>query len=97
MLKELTISLTNPKAALFWLALMSFMLAPGTPRWYPVAVIIGTTAIALALALYSATAVFFSTPRVMAGYARIKRAADSGLGLLFVGLGAALILSQQAR
>lgn len=85
------IQMTNPKAALHWLSIMSLILRPEAPTWVAVAMIVGTGFIAFTGHL--AWAFLFSTNKVVAFYASFKKVFDTMLGGFFTLLGFGLILS----
>lgn len=87
----LAIQLTNPKAALHWLSIMSLILRPDAPIWVAAAMIIGTGIIAFVG--HISWAVLFSTKGVVGFYQSFKRVIDTALGSFFSVLGFGLILS----
>lgn len=90
-LQGLAIQMTNPKAAMHWLSIMSVILRPEAPVWVAVAMIIGTGVIAFGGHL--AWAILFSTDRVVGFYQKFKRTFDAVIGGFFTALGVGLILS----
>jgi len=87
----LAIQMTNPKAALHWLSIMSLVLRPEAPIWVAIAIIIGTGIISFTGHL--SWAVLFSTNHVVSFYRSFKRIFDTALGAFFGALGLGLILS----
>jgi len=80
-LRGLAIQITNPKAALHWIAIVGIGLGPGAPLWVGVALIVSATA--MSLAGHLAYALTFSTRPAVAFYARARRWIEAGLGLFF--------------
>jgi hypothetical protein len=64
--------MTNPKAVLAWIAIMSLGLRHDAPLWVVGAIVIGTSA--LSLAIHYLYAVAFSTPTMVRLYGRARRA-----------------------
>lgn len=84
----LFIMLTNPKAILTWLALVSIVGMPGAPLWVSAAMIGGVTMIS-ALG-HVAWATLFSTAPVIALFGRAERLIGAVLGIAFGALGGKL-------
>lgn len=80
-LRGLLVHLTNPKAALAWIAILAIGAPPGAPAWTFAAILAGTAA--FALAFYTGVAVLVSTPRAASGYARARRWLDAALAGIF--------------
>jgi amino acid exporter len=59
-IRGLIIQMTNPKAALAWIAIMSLGLQAGAPTWVPVSLVAGTSI--LSVIIHCVYAVAFSTP-----------------------------------
>ncbi|OSQ36076.1 LysE family transporter [Thalassospira mesophila] len=87
--RGLIVQAGNPKAALFWLSVMSIVLRPDAPAWVAVAIVAGTTTISFAWHLTLAW--FFSTPAVMRVYRRAQRTIEGVLGAAFLILGGKLL------
>lgn len=79
--RGLLIQMTNPKAALAWIATMSLGLDAGAPLWVGAAIVIGTTLISIAGHLTYAFA--FSTAPMVLAYRRARRFIEAGLGAFF--------------
>lgn len=77
----LAIQMTNPKAALHWIAIVGLGLGPDAPLWAGLTLIAATTA--LSLLGHLAYAITFSTRPVVAFYQRFRRWIDGTLGLFF--------------
>ena len=80
-LQGIAIQLTNPKAALQWIAIVGIGLGNDTPLWVGFALIfIATT---LSLAVHVLYAVTFSTAPVVTAYQHARRWIEGGLGVFF--------------
>jgi len=80
-LRGLMIQMTNPKAALMWIAIVGIGLGPEPPLWVGAALIVSATA--LSLLGHLAYALTFSTAPVVAFYRRARRWIEAGLGAFF--------------
>lgn len=80
-LRGLAIQLSNPKAALTWIAIMSLAVRDGGPVWVGLAAVAGC--LAISLAGHMAYALLFSAPPVGKIYLRVRRWIQGGLGLFF--------------
>lgn len=87
--RGLVIVLTNPKAALMWVAVAAYLAGSAAPPAAYVAVGIGASA--SAFAIYGGYALLFSTRAATRGYARPRRGLDAAFGVVFGGLGARLV------
>jgi threonine/homoserine/homoserine lactone efflux protein len=87
--KGLLIQVTNPKTALFWLSMVSFIIEPETPAVVSLILVVGTTLIALSW--HSVLAVAFAHPAVVRGYLARRRAISFVFGLAFLLLGGRLV------
>jgi len=93
-LKGLTVQMTNPKAALTWVAVMSLAFGDGgdAPVWVGLTVVVASTLISLtAHWLYAAA---FSTPVMVRAYGRARRWIDLALGVFFAAAGIKLLTSR---
>lgn len=75
------IQMTNPKAALTWIAIAALALDASAPAWVALAVVAGTAA--LSASAHLAYACAFSTAPMVAAYARARRWIEAGLGAFF--------------
>ena len=91
-LRGLTVQMTNPKAALTWIAIMSLGLAQSAPTSTAAIIVIGTTI--LSVVGHVVYAVAFSTQRVVAVYGRARRWIDGALGIFFGFAGLKLLTSR---
>ncbi len=75
------IQMTNPKAALAWIAIISLGLAPGAPLWVAGAIVAGTFILSVVIHLLYALA--FSTQTMVRIYGRARRIIQGALGTVF--------------
>ena len=80
-LRGLAIQLTNPKAALHWIAIVGIGLGPDAPTWVGITLIFSATVISAIGHL--AYAITFSTRPVVAFYKRMRRWIEGALGVFF--------------
>ncbi len=83
------IQMTNPKAALAWIAIISLGLQQGAPLWVGAAIVIGT--FIMSLGLHILYAVAFSTNTMVRIYGRARRAIQTTLGAFFAFAGIKLL------
>ncbi|MFD1744676.1 LysE family translocator [Rhizobium helianthi] len=76
------LNITNPKAIMTWIAIISLGLAPDAPIWVVFAVIGGT--MIFAFVFYSSIAFLFSTQKMVNLYAKAGRWIDGFMGLFFI-------------
>jgi amino acid exporter len=91
-IRGLTIQMTNPKAALAWIAIMSLGLQAGAPLGVPVSLVAGTSI--LSVIIHCVYAVTFSTPVMVRFYAKARRSIQATLGALFAFAGLKLLTSR---
>lgn len=87
-----TVMMTNPKAVLAWVAIVSMGLQKDAPLWVAVAIIGGTFALSIAIHLLYALA--FSSAPMIRLYARARRAIEAMLGVFFGVAGVKLLASR---
>lgn len=87
----LLIQMTNPKTALFWLALTSLAIKPHTPQLIIFVMVLGCLVIALAWHIVLALA--FSAESVRQKYISFKSIFSAVFGTLFIGFGLKVIYS----
>lgn len=75
------IQMTNPKAALAWIATISLGLPPHAPSWVFVVIVGGISA--LSVVIHVGYALAFSTPVIVRLYGRARRAIQATLGAFF--------------
>lgn len=86
------IQMTNPKAMIVWVAIISLGLKPGAPFWVGGVIVVGTFALSILVHLLYAVA--FSTPVMVRIYGRARRMIQAGLGVFFTAAGLRLLLSR---
>jgi len=79
--RGLAIQMTNPKAALHWVAIVGIGLGDQAPLWVGIILVVSATAISMIG--HVAYAVTFSTRPVVAFYRRARRWIEGFLGLFF--------------
>lgn len=79
--RGLLIQMTNPKAVLTWIAIMSLAVDPNAPLWVGGAIVAGTSIISIVGHLTYAIA--FSSAPMVATYQRLRRWIEAGLGTFF--------------
>lgn len=88
--RGLGVILTNPKAALMWSAVATYLYGAGLE---PVQVLaFGPLAGCTALLIYGTYAIAFSSQAAIRGYARFSRWFEAAFGLAFTALGGRLVL-----
>lgn len=83
------IQMTNPKAALAWIAIISLGLKAGAPLWVGAVIVLGT--FALSVAIHLTYAVAFSTPVMVRLYGKARRGIQGVLGTFFALAGLRLL------
>lgn len=86
------IMMTNPKAVLAWIAIVSLGVSEGAPFWVPVAIVLGT--FALSVIAHVGYAIGFSVPAVLRLYQRGRRVVQTCFGVFFVYAGGKLLLER---
>lgn len=81
--------LTNPKAALMWAAVASFLFGQGLSAWHVLA--FGPMGALSGLLVYGTYALLFSTGAAMRGYSRFSRWVEGIFAVAFAAMGASLI------
>ena len=89
MLKGYLVQLTNPKAALAWIAIISLGMQNGAPLWVAVTIVLGT--FALSVLVHVLYAIAFSTPVMVRLYSRARRGIQFTLGSFFAFAGIKLL------
>ena len=87
-----TIQMTNPKAALAWIAIISLGLVDNAPLWVGFAVVLGTSV--LSVIIHCVYAVAFSTSVMLRFYSRMRRSIQATLGAFFTFAGVKLLTSR---
>ncbi len=91
-LRGLTIQMTNPKAALAWIAIISLGLQAGAPIWVAATIVVGTAI--FSIVIHCTYAIAFSTPPMVRLYARARRWIQGALGAFFTFAGIKLLSSE---
>ncbi|WP_299726341.1 LysE family translocator [uncultured Tateyamaria sp.] len=86
------IQMTNPKAALAWIAIISLGLQKGAPLWVGAVIVLGT--FALSILIHLLYAVTFSTPVMVRVYGKARRGIQAVLGTFFALAGLRLLTSR---
>lgn len=91
-LRGYIIQMTNPKAALSWIAIISLGLQPGSPLWVAGVIVAGT--FVLSIVIHVLYAIAFSTPLMVSIYAKARRYIQASLGAFFTVAGLKLLSSR---
>jgi amino acid exporter len=75
------VQMTNPKAALAWIAIISLGLKQDAPFWVGLAIVLG--AFVFSIAIHTLYAVAFSTPFMVRIYGKARRYIQATLGAFF--------------
>lgn len=86
------IQMTNPKAALAWIAIISLGVQEGAPYWVGPVIVVGTSI--LSVIIHCVYAVAFSTPVMVRIYSKARRWIQGTLGLFFTFAGIKLLTSR---
>jgi threonine efflux protein len=90
--RGLAIQMTNPKAALAWIAIISLGLQDNAPLWVGFAIVAGTSV--LSIVIHILYAVAFSTAVMVRLYSKARRAIQFTLGAFFTFAGIKLLTSR---
>ena len=91
-LRGLVIQMTNPKAALAWVAIISLGLQAEAPTWVAAVIVAGTTA--LSIVVHAVYALAFSSAPMVRAYGKARRTIQGALGTFFVFAGIKLLTSR---
>ena len=91
-LRGLTIQMTNPKAVLAWIAIISLGLQPGAPFWVAATIVLGAGV--LSAIIHCVYAMAFSSAPMLRAYGRTRRWIQAALGAFFGFAGMKLLLSR---
>jgi amino acid exporter len=91
-LRGLAIQMTNPKAALAWIAIMSLGLHADAPIWVASLIVVGTTILSVIIHMIYALA--FSSRPMIRLYGRARRWIQGALGAFFSFAGLKLLSSR---
>lgn len=90
--RGLVVQMTNPKAALAWIAIIALGLRPDAPLWVAAAIVGGTGF--FSFAVHIAYARLFSSPPAVRFYGRARRMIQGVLGAFFAFAGIKLLTSR---
>ena len=90
--RGILLHLTNPKAVLSWIAIMSLGLRPGAPGSTPWIITAGCAC--LGLVVFVGYALVFSTAPMVRAYQKARRGIEATLALFFGYAGLRLLLSR---
>jgi amino acid exporter len=90
--RGLAIQMTNPKAVLAWIAIVSLGLQENAPMWVGLSIVIGTSV--LSVVIHCCYALLFSTPPMVRLYAKARRWIQAALGAFFAVAGIRLLTSR---
>ena len=88
-LRGLIIQMTNPKAALAWIAIISIGLTQGAPMWVGLTIVVGTSV--LSVVIHLIYAISFSTAVMVRLYGKARRKIQFLLGSFFAFAGIKLL------
>jgi amino acid exporter len=91
-MRGFTIQMTNPKAALAWIAIISLGLQQGAPLWVGFSIVAGTSI--LSVIIHCVYAVAFSTRVMVRAYSRARRWIQGALGAMFAFAGFKMLTSR---
>ena len=91
-LRGYVIQMTNPKAALAWIAIVSLGIGADSPFWVGAVIVAGT--FALSILIHVLYALAFSTPVMVRVYGRARRSIQAFLGTFFAFAGLRLLTSR---
>ncbi|MEL6609683.1 MAG: LysE family transporter [Pseudomonadota bacterium] len=80
-MRGLTVQLSNPKAALYWVAIAAVVTAPATPVWVYACLVAGSAA--LSITAHSLYALGFSTQGAVRAFTRLRRPIQGAIGAFF--------------
>ncbi len=92
MIRGYIIQMTNPKAALAWIAIIALGLQQGAPWWVGAFIVLGT--FVLSILIHVLYAVAFSTTFMVRLYGRARRVIQTTLGTFFAFAGVKLLTSR---
>jgi threonine/homoserine/homoserine lactone efflux protein len=90
--RGLVVQMTNPKAVLAWIAIISLGLQADAPFWVGFVIVAGTSL--LSVVIHCLYAVAFSTALMVGLYGRARRAIQATLGVFFTLAGIRLLTSR---
>ena len=87
--RGLFVQMTNPKAAMAWIAIISLGLQEGAPFWVGAMIVLGTTF--FSITVHCLYAIAFSTPVMVQLYSKARRWIQGVLGAFFAFAGIKLL------
>jgi amino acid exporter len=90
--RGLAINMTNPKALLAWVAIVSLGLQENAPLWVGIAITVGTSV--LSVVFHCLYALAFSTAPMVRFYSRARRWIQAALGGFFAFAGVKLLVGR---
>lgn len=90
-LRGYLLMMTNPKAALAWVAIVSLTTFSSGPLWLSIAAVGGTFSISVVA--HTIFAIAFSSPAFVQQYALYRRGLQKGFAVVYSGLGVKLLSS----
>ena len=91
-LRGLALHLTNPKAVLAWIAIITLGLPAAAPKMVGIAIVAGCAM--LGICIFVGHAMLFSAPPMVRAYRRARRGIEAALAVVFGSAGIRLLLSQ---
>jgi len=91
-LRGYIVTMTNPKAALAWIAIVSIGLKDSAPLWVATAIVLGT--VAMSVVIHALYAVAFSTPAMVKLYSNARRKIQFTFGAFFTYAGVRILLNR---
>ena len=90
--RGLTVQMSNPKAALYWIAIAAVVTSATTPLWVYGVLVSGS--IALSVSVHMLYALGFSTQSAVRAYTRLRRPIQAAIGTFF-GFAAFKLISER--
>lgn len=92
LLRGLIIQMTNPKAALAWIAIISLGIQANAPLWVGLSIVVGTSI--LSIAIHCIYAIAFSSAPMVRFYGKARRWIQGALGAFFCFAGVRLLITR---
>ena len=89
MRKAYLVSMGNPKSIAFYGSIFALMVPPSASMWFDGAIV--AISVAVSASWYSTVALLFSKDAVRRGFARVKMAVETVMGVCLMGLGGRLL------
>jgi len=91
LLRGYLLMMTNPKAAMAWIALVSLSTFSGAPLWVPLAAVLGT--FLLSIVIHTTLACVFSNNSFLTYYSKARSRILKAFAIVYGGLGIKLLTS----